>query len=258
MIHRMLGAALVALALMAPAARADDVIRLKLPDADDTPIKTLGATADDLDAGNIETRYYRGGYGGYRGGFYGGYRGYAGYRGGFYGGYRGGYYAGYRGGYWGGYRGYVGYRGFYGYRGFGYSPWYAYGGLGGYGYGGYPVVSYSYYAPAYSYSYYDPCAVVGAAVAAPVRTLEVRPTVSARPYSGGTAPPPMPRADEGGSYDYNGGPIAPVPMPRGDESMGLPRVPTPVVDRVVSLKVEPTTGKYVYPAYGEAPRRTGR
>jgi hypothetical protein len=40
--------------------------------------------------------------------------------------------------------------------------------------------------------------------------------------------------------------------------MSLPRVPTPIIDRVVNLKEEATTGKFVLSAYGETPRRAGR
>jgi hypothetical protein len=276
-------AGLLALAFCIPAAQAaDDDIRLKLsasPD-DDGEVRTLGGTNSDLDADTLEMRYYggyRGGYGGYRGGYggWGGYRGYVGYRGGYggWGGYRGGYggWGGYRGWGYGGYRGwggyYAGYRGWGGYRGFygGYYP--SYGGYyGGYypsyaSYYSYPVYSY----PVYSTYYYYPCATVAAA---PTTTLDYSivpstptpadPTQTTPSPSLKTTPaPPMPRVD--GTYPYDGGPAAPVPMPKGgDEAMTLPRVPTPILDRVVSLKDEPTTGKYVYPAYGELPRRSGR
>ena len=70
----------------------------------------------------------------------------------------------------------------------------------------------------------------------------------------------MPRVTDG-TYPYNGGPAAPVPMPSAsEEETVLPRVPTPLLDRVVSLDYyEPkTTGKFVYPAYGETPRRSGK
>lgn len=253
MILRLLGPALLAFALAAPVARADDdVIRLKLPGMDDAPATRLGVTDEDLEAEDMQLSFRRGGV------WVGGFRGY-------YGGFRGGY-VGWRGGwgapgYWGGYRGFYGgafaprfaywprYYGF-GPRVWGvYSPWIGY---------GVPVASYSYYVPAYTYSYYDPCAIASVATIAPVRTLEIRPTVVIRPSTNGSsAPPPMPRADDG-MYDYNGGPTSPIPMPRGEESMGLPRVPTPLTDRLVSIKPEPTTGKYIYPAYGELPRRSGR
>jgi hypothetical protein len=273
MMRMTLAAGLLALAACIPAAQAaDDDLRLKLPATpdDDASVRTLGANNDDLDAETLEMRYYggyRGGYGGYRGG-YGGYRGFVGYRGGYgYGGYRGFY--GYRGGYYGGYRGfYGGYRGLYaGYGGYGYGG-YGYGGYGGYypsyysSYYSYPIYSY----PVYSY-YYSPCATVIAS--APTTTLDYRvvpstptpadPTLTepTTPSLKTTPAPPMPRVD--GTYPYNGGPGTPVPMPRGgDEAMTLPRVPTPILDRVVSLKDEPMTGKYVYPAYGELPRRSGR
>jgi len=275
-----LTAGLLALAVFTPARAADDDLRLTLPgaaDAADAPTRTLGATNDDLTADTFETRYYGGG--GYRGG-YGGYRGYGGgYRGGYYGGYRGGYYGGYRGGYYGYGRGYYGgygrglYIGGFG-RGYGYGG-YGYGGYG-YGYGGYAPV-YSYYSypvyPSYSY-YYSPCAVVASSVA-PATTLDysitpstptpsgptlsttpTTPTTPTLPTPGAGVAPPMPRAD--GTYPYNGGPAALVPMPKGEETMTLPRVPTPITDRIVSLEVEPKTGKFLYPAYGETPRRSGK
>jgi hypothetical protein len=283
MMRLTLAAGLLALVACIPAAQAaDDDIRLKLPATPDDvgEVRTLGATNADLDADTLEMRYYggfRGGVGGYRG--FGGSRGFGGYRG--FVGYRGGYYGGYRGFGYGGYRGfYGGYRGFYPryYGGYGYGLRGLYAGYGGYGYGGYgyggyggyypsyysyysyPSVYYSY--PGYSY-YYSPCATVMSV--APATTLDYSivpstpadPTTPSTPSLKTTPAPPMPRVD--GTYPYNGGPSTPVPMPKGgDEAMTLPRVPTPILDRVVSLKDEPTTGKYVYPAYGELPRRSGR
>lgn len=244
-------AGLLALAVCIPPARAgDDDIRLRLPATPDdfAPARTLGADADDLDADTIQTRHYgfRGGFVGYRGGVWGGHRGWG------WGGHRGWGWAGHRGWGWGGFH--PVYRGFHG----GYfGPRYV-GGLYTY----YPSfysspVYYSY--PVYSTYYYSPCALV---TAAPTTTLQYR-IVPSTPAPAPSTPtpadpaPPMPNAD--GTYPYNGGPAAPVPMPRGgDEAMTLPRVPTPVVDRWVSLKAEPVTGKYIYPAYGETPRRSGR
>jgi hypothetical protein len=79
-----------------------------------------------------------------------------------------------------------------------------------------------------------------------------------------------------GTYPYNGGPKTPVPMP-GAGSKTPERAPIPeddpqasrtprmiphnslrATERFVSLPVEQKkTGKWVYPAYGEMPRRTG-
>jgi len=238
---------------------------------------------------------YRGGFGGYRGGYVGGYRG--GYRGGYYGGYRGGYYGGYRG-YYGGYRGYgYGYRGYgygYGYRGY-YPRYYAgyYGGYGGYGgYAGYvdPGYSYGYSYPSYysyGYSYpsyysypvysYSPCALT----TSPVIVSRVTSTVPSIAPSQGV--PVMPKASEdsvlptpknaapapkSGTFPYDGGPMAPVPMPKGanqgptnpledDTQTVIPRITSPATDLLVSLPTA-NKGKWVYPAYGEAPRRTGK
>jgi hypothetical protein len=59
----------------------------------------------------------------------------------------------------------------------------------------------------------------------------------------------------GTTYPYDGGPRTPVPMPRADDSeTGVPRLQTPARERVVSTPAG--TGKWAYPAYGEAPRRT--
>lgn len=224
---------------------ADDDIRLTFPSSADSTTRTLAANQADLDADAVEMGYrgayvgYRGGYVGYRGGFYvGGYaRSYHGHHYGHYRGFYGGYY-GPR--YWGGY--YTYYPRYYGYY---YPSFYSY-----------PIVS--------SY-YYSPCAMV---TVAPTTTMEYR-IVPSTPVPNGptlstpTIPmpkavtPPMPKSD--GTYPYNGGPMTPVPMPpSGEEAMSLPRVPTPIIDRVVNLKEEATTGKFVYPAYGETPRRAGR
>jgi len=277
-----LAAGLMALAALTPGLRAaDDTLRLTLPAKADATARTLGATNDDLDADTIEARYgYRGGFGGYGRGYYGG-----GYGRGYYGGgYGRGYYGGYGRGFSlnigiGGYGGYGYGRGYYG----GYYPRY-YGGYYPRYYGGfypsyyssyyYPSVYYGGYYPSYysSYSYpivssYPvvssyPIAVASSASSTTVDygTYSTTPSISTLPSRGGAAPPVMPRAD--GSYSYDGGPTTPVPMPsvpsEEERLMRLPRVPTPVVDRVVSLKDEPTTGKFVYPAYGETPRRGGK
>ncbi|MGL4549822.1 MAG: hypothetical protein ACRC33_01435 [Gemmataceae bacterium] len=265
MMRPFMAAGLLALAAGIPAARAaDDDLRLTLPATPDAATRTLGAVADDLETETVEAGYrgYRGGWGGYRGGY-----------GGWGGGYRGGYYAGYRG--WGGYGGWGGYRaGYYGgYRGFYggyYGPRYS-GGYYSYApsyYSSYPSFYSSYSYPVVSsYYYYSPCAMV---TAAPATTMEYRiapstpapapaapaPSAPVLPAPKGTVPP-MPNAD--GTFPYNGGPTLPVPMPEGgEEASVLPRVPTPIIDRVVSLKAEPATGKFVYPAYGETPRRAGK
>src|SRR5207245_2735477 len=132
----------------------------------------------------------------------------------------------------------------YGYGGYGY------GGYGGYGYPAYSYYSYPSYSvyPSYGYSYYPCSTIVTTPTALPPTSLSysltpsVAPSLSTVPPKPGiqspTLPPPMPRAD--GTYSYDGGPMTPVPMPRGEESMTLPRVPTPILDRVVSLPIGPT------------------
>ncbi len=228
--------ALAALGFVASSAHAGDTVRLSL--SGDTSAQTLNlkATADDLAADTVAAHGgYRGGYGGYRGG-YGGYRGgYGGYRGG-YGGYRGGY-----GGYYGGYRGY-------------YQPYYSY----------YTPSYYSYY-PTYSgytYSsnvYYSPVAELATALAQPQTTV-LRPAAS-----GYELPPPMLQADEQpriapsqqGTYPYDGGPQRSIPMPPAEEMpVNYPRLSKPalVEDLVVKMPAK-SSGKWNYPAYGEAPSR---
>jgi len=236
---------------------------------------------------------YRGGYiGGYRGGYIGGYRGgyIGGYRGGFYGGYRGGYYAGYRG-YYGGYRGYG-----YGYGG--YYPRYYGGYYGGYGYPGYASYGYSYpsyysygysYPSYYSYGYsypsyssypvysYSPCTlttapVVVSSVASSVPSIAPSQGVPVMPKASEDSVLPTPKdagSSKSGTFPYDGGPMAPVPMPKGanqnqapadpqdDTQTVIPRITTPATDLLVSLPTA-NKGKWVYPAYGEAPRRTGK
>jgi hypothetical protein len=98
-------------------------------------------------------------------------------------------------------------------------------------------------------------------------TLRVTSPFSLPP--GPTAPPVMPGASNdlgpNGTYPYDGGPMAPVPMPRPDESPARalpPRITSPgATERVVSLQLSSPVankGKWIYPAYGEEPRRTGR
>jgi len=269
--HLAYGLALAAgLALTSAARAGDDVIRLASPNSSGDA-RTLGATADDLAADNLEANY-RGGYG-YRGGYHGGYRGgyYGGYRGGYYGGYRGGYYGGYRGAYYGGYRGYYG--------GYGYRPYYSsfysrpyYG--GGYGY----VPYYSSYS--YGYSYYPSypiyyggyyCSDVGdagvysgssqpSAVVRQPATYSVEPQPQPQPNP--TPLPQMPRADDN-TFPYDGGPKTPVPMPQTFEDARptlAPRSRPQAEETVVSLKPrlaeEKKSGKWNFPAYGEQATRS--
>jgi hypothetical protein len=267
--HLAYGLAMAAGLALTSAARAgdDDVIRLAPPNSSGD-VRTLGATADDLATENLEA-YYRGGYGGYRGG-------YGGYRGGYYGGYRGGYYAGYRGGYYGGYRGYYGgYRGYYGgyrpyYSSYYYRPYYGgyYGGYGGYGYGGYYSSYPLYYGGGYCISdvgavgvypiYSQRSVVVGQSA---TYSVEPQPQPLTQQYP--TPLPQMPRADEGGTFPYDGGPKAPVPVPQTSEDarpMLAPRFRPQAEETVVSLKPtlaqEKKSGKWNFPAYGEQATRS--
>lgn len=269
MVRSLLAAGLVALmACSVPSLRAeDDELRLRLPgttaSVGSSTTRTLALTQEDEDVETLEMGWRGGFYGGFRGGFVG-YRGFYGYRGwgGGFGrpiGWGGGFY---RPAFVGGWHRPIGWGwggGFY--KGIGWGGFYRPGFVGTYWA---PPV---YTAPLVSYGYF-PCAVV---TETPVTTLEYRfapstpaplqpatPANPTLPRPGTEVPPPMPNAD--GTYDYNGGPMTPVPMPPGVERdvMNYPRVPTPLTERFVSLTPEPTTGKYIYPAYGEAPRRAGK
>jgi len=113
-----------------------------------------------------------------------------------------------------------------------------------------------------------------------VETLSIRPVAPPSYLEGGalsTSPTPtpgglrvMPDGDgvvpgTPGTFPYDGGPRAPVPMPRADPPeapgadptpMTVPRiVPIPEA-REVSLPTTGGTGRWVYPAYGEQPRRS--
>jgi hypothetical protein len=220
----------------------DDTYRLDSKKSADAPKFTLGgvgafshdARAKVGDEQDVDV-HFRGGYGGGRGYYGGGYgRGY--YGGGLYGGY------GFRGGFYGGY----GFRvGFYG--GYGYWPRY----YGGYGYGySYPGYYYpSYYATPVYYAapaaYYSPCG--GTMVAStynlpgrgPMTTGEppLAPRTIQPPYRGDEPPPKQ-------SYQYNGGPTAPVPMPLAEP----PAKGATAEGRIVKLSA---AKKLAYPAYGE-------
>ncbi len=142
----------------------------------------------------------------------------------------------------------------------------------GYGYGyGYAAPSY-YYAPAPIYVappvyYYTTPSYYYAPMSLGVQTYSLpagNVTYSVmRP--GATAPeqvmPPVPRD---GTFQYDGGPANPVPMPGAEPGpAGAPRQfhIAPPAELRVSLPnatkstKDSTTGKFVYPAYGEQPRR---
>jgi hypothetical protein len=86
-----------------------------------------------------------------------------------------------------------------------------------------------------------------------------------RPGAGGPeqVQPPLPRDGSApGTFPYDGGPDNPVPMPQADPTK-VPRLfhMVPLDELRVSLPAQPAQtkdagrGKYVYPAYGEEPRR---
>jgi len=307
MCRRTFVAAASALALLAgaSAAKADDIIRLGGPGTE-AKTMTLGF---DGQADTELTRYarggfyggggYRGGFVGYRGGFYGGYRGGfygGGYRGGFVG-YRGGFYGGYRGAFYGGYRGFCRpyYAGFYRpfYAGYGgYYPRYGYG--FNYGYYNYPIYSsYSspvYYTPSYyvnpPYYYDQPYPSYSAPVMpyAPISTsgpLAVNGNggryvdyyaAQAVPNVNGSVPVATP-ANNGGTFQYDGGPSSPIPLPAGTPAPAPLPSPEPAPMKAPAAKAAPgtllityppqpatparqATTQFAYPAYGEDTRAT--
>jgi len=272
---RFLGVGVLTLAglFLVSAANAADTVRLSLPANVTAPTTTLQANPADNESDTMPV-FHRGGFvGGYRGGYVGGFRGgyVGGYRGGFVGGYRG-YYGGY-GRYFGGYypRSYASYYG-------GYYPRYYGGYYGGY----YSPVMYGTYYPAYYYpgygAFYTPrvwgyaapvyygnygCAYSPALTTYAVPAAgTVVPGTPVMPRALDTAPAPGSVAPRGsGTYPYDGGPSNPVPTPMTNTgetlTQNLPRVPTLMDTVPVSVSPEKETGKWVYPAYGEAPRRTG-
>jgi len=233
--HQWAAGALLAAGLLlgGATARGEDVFRLSLPAADDTPAMKLGQTG--IDADTIQAWRGGGGRGGFHGGFRGGFGG--GFRGGYYGGYRG-YYGGYRG-YYGGYRGYYGgYPGYYG----GYYPSYYY----------YP--SYSYYYPSYSYyypsyGYYGGCyGISGTDENVPVFNLAIAPPSSGAVVAGAALP-----SGHLQTFNYNGGPQVPLSTPAPTPAVNpAPAAPAtlPLEGRPVSLPLKPVK-KFNYPAYGE-------
>jgi hypothetical protein len=269
------GLALLAGFALAPAARAGDTFRLDMPASGSTI--TLGSP-EDPSADLVATAHR----GGFRGGFSGGHHGFHGGHHGFHGGHHG-FHGGFNRGFYGGHRGFYGgfNRGFYGgfYRPYFYGGYYRpyYAGFG-YGYGSY----YSYPGAYYGYpSYYSPCGQPAVVSSAPTMTLQVGPGVApapstinpipqmppaSNPYEGDTLPAPKPVP---GTFPYDGGPKTPVPMPRTEEApepaLNNGSTIRPADERFVFLPEptisaktagQPATGKWAYPAYGEAPRRT--
>jgi hypothetical protein len=84
------------------------------------------------------------------------------------------------------------------------------------------------------------------------------PTTPATPATPDATPkpaPPMPKTDDG-TFPYDGGPMTPAPMPRAEPK---PSVEVPPSGRLVSHTIEPSPkSKWVYPAYGEKPRRSSK
>jgi hypothetical protein len=232
---------LAAAGLLAPAARADDLMRLDLKKAP-TPAASLNLNLEDKDADTLDTGY-RGGYrGGFHGGFHGGY-GYRGY-------YHHGYHSSFRFSF-GFYPRYYGYypRSYYGY----YPSYYPY-------YSGYSI---NVYRPAYYYPrtviiasepYYCPIDTTTITPMPCTTTLEYGPSTNSGAPSAEALPAPKPLPQPQGTYPYDGGPRVPVPMPKTDPApMAAPPATVPLEGRSVSLPARPA--KLSYPAYGEQPIR---
>lgn len=80
-----------------------------------------------------------------------------------------------------------------------------------------------------------------------------------RPVVPYTTPAPAAPSATDRTFPYDGGPAAPVPMPRGvAPAPTTPAAPTPLDRRAsASSRIvrDRSAGRYVYPAYGERPRR---
>lgn len=271
-------AALLAAGLLAwPApAQAGDTLRLGMPGGAEAKALTLKATPADLKADTVAVA--RGGFarGGFRGGFH-----HAGFHHGrFHHGFHharfhhaGFHHARFH------HRFHHFHHGFH--RGFGFAafrPWYGrYYPWSFYGLGlGYPYYSYAYYSypyypysyPIYSYSYplssYSyppygyPCSysgtdggyLTGTAVLSTGSAAYGPSTYGDLPADG----PPMPPAGES-TYPDDGGPGESIPLPRGESATPPtpPRSTAPAREHVTSSPAP--GGKWVYPAYGESPRR---
>ncbi len=226
---QVLTAALVVAILFAVVgpAQAGDTLRLRLPGDTEAATLDLKARPGDLDLDPEAAHWGWGwrrpwGWGGWGWGWGGGW----GWR-------------GYYGGYWGGYRGFYG--------GAFVSP--------GFYYYSYPVYS-------YGFSFYAPCSMDGAV------TIQ-RPSIPTMPrIIDGPAPVPAPSNNQPrpapGTFEYDGGPKTPVPMPPlqpQEKSARYPTKPSIVTELPVSYRPAQATsadapkGKWIYPAYGEAPRR---
>lgn len=239
--HLAAGALAIAALVAAGPARADDLIRLGNTGDVSAPTLDLKARPADLNA-DVELAWYRGGWGGYRtwGGGYGwggGYRGWG---------------VGYRGWGWGG--------GYYG----GFYPRYNVGFYPSYGFAYYPSFSYSYYPSFAYYGGYFPCSLGADVVVTTTQAVPAMPRIIENPAQRQLPmplpgqPPVMPRSE--GTFDYDGGPKTPVPMPKTEGELSA-RAPTDaprrpmIVNELLVSDPAAKSGKWVYPAYGETPRR---
>lgn len=223
-------------------AQAGDTIRLDLSSREvGAPTLDLKARPADLEMETATARWGWGWRGGWGRGLYwgGGVRFYGGYYGGF-----GAWYPRYPVAWWG--------PRFYG----GWGPRFYGGGF----YSGYYAPSYVYYG-----SYWAPCSI-GPSVTVTQPVIPSMPRIleengngngSAAPNnSAPVRPVPMPPASNG-TFDYDGGPMNPVPMPKAPEPAqngGHPSRPM-LLNEILVSHVPASSGKWVYPAYGESPTR---
>jgi hypothetical protein len=259
-------AALLAAGLLAWAApaQAGDTLRLGMPGGAKAKTLTLKATPEDLEADTVAVArggFARGGVarGGFHGGFHHGGSHHAGSHHGFH---HGSFHHGSHHFHHGFHSGFRGFHGGWG-RGWGWGGGYYPGsfyGLGlGYPYSSYAYSSYPYYSyPLYGYPYSYGSPYGGY----PLGTSELStgpaaygPSTYPDEYGGPADDPPMPPAGGESTYPYDGGPREPIPLPKEESGTpsANPRKGTPPKERVISFPVP--EGKWVYPAYGEAPRR---
>jgi hypothetical protein len=263
---------LAAAGLLAPAARADDVMRLDLKKPAATPAVNLnfdGKDADTLDVGGRGGGFHGGG--GFRGvSFHGGSFHSAGFHGGSFRavgfhsvGFRGGFNVGFRtfpvgwnrGWGWGWNRGWG--------WGWGWNrPWWGWNRGWGWGWGS-PGFSVIVSRPIYSF----PSSVILAGDSSycpidmsstwmpPAASLDYGPGTTNGDPSVAPLPAPRPVAPAPGTYPYDGGPRMPVPMPKTDPTpTTAPPASVPLEGRSASLQAKPA--KLSYLAYGEKPARS--
>lgn len=234
------GLALCALIASGAVAHAGDTLRLSLPPEFGAATLDLKGRPSDLTADTTPAwwgaRRWHGGFWGGPRVFWGGPR--------FYGGGWGG--PRFYGSYWGGPRVFWG------------GPRFVYG----------PTFSYYsapvYYPSTFYYGGYFPCSM-NATITVEQSALPNMPRIIESPDNPRPTPSPAPATPDtlrkpapGATFEYDGGPMNPVPMPSAPpqpSTNSAPRKPRIVNEMFVSLPSAEKPAKWVYPAYGESPRR---